>query len=200
MEVTLEFSWHNFKIFVFSPYKQGNVRLTSYISWQSRRVCTHLLLQELQNYNLLPNNRRQENVGSHQKKITHIQGQRRSPRKMVGGVQSCFESNPIPARDTLRAQTCLVCTRTQRPTPELTQDWGNRLLEGTNKTSCTPGPRRKEPRPHKRLTETHPRLSRSLRWRHGSLLACFRVGGTECGSACMGPFGRRSPSSSLSPP
>ena len=28
--------------------------------------------------------------------------------------------------------------------PELTQDWGNRLLEGTNKTLCTPGPRRKE--------------------------------------------------------
>ena len=28
--------------------------------------------------------------------------------------------------------------------PELTQDWGNRLFEGTNKTLCTPGPRRKE--------------------------------------------------------
>ena len=28
--------------------------------------------------------------------------------------------------------------------PELIQDWGNRLLEGTNKTLCTPGPRRKE--------------------------------------------------------
>ena len=27
---------------------------------------------------------------------------------------------------------------------ELPQDWGNRLLEGTNKTLCTPGPRRKE--------------------------------------------------------
>ena len=27
---------------------------------------------------------------------------------------------------------------------ELTQDWGNRLLEGTNKTLCAPGPRRKE--------------------------------------------------------
>ena len=27
---------------------------------------------------------------------------------------------------------------------ELSQDWGNRLLEGTNKTSCTPGPKRKE--------------------------------------------------------
>ena len=28
--------------------------------------------------------------------------------------------------------------------PELTQDWGNRLLEGTNRSLCTPGPRRKE--------------------------------------------------------
>ena len=28
--------------------------------------------------------------------------------------------------------------------PELTQDWGNRLLESTNKSLCTPGPRRKE--------------------------------------------------------
>ena len=28
--------------------------------------------------------------------------------------------------------------------PELTQDWGNRLLEGTKKTTCASGPRRKE--------------------------------------------------------
>ena len=28
--------------------------------------------------------------------------------------------------------------------PELTQDGENRLLEGTNKTLCAPGPRRKE--------------------------------------------------------
>ena len=29
-------------------------------------------------------------------------------------------------------------------TPELTQDWGNRILEGTNKTFCAPGHRKKE--------------------------------------------------------
>ena len=29
-------------------------------------------------------------------------------------------------------------------TTELPQDWGNRLLEGRNKTLGTPGPRRKE--------------------------------------------------------
>ena len=27
--------------------------------------------------------------------------------------------------------------------PELTQGWGNRLLEGTSRTLCAPGPRRK---------------------------------------------------------
>ena len=27
---------------------------------------------------------------------------------------------------------------------ELTQDWGDRLLEGTNRTLCAPEPRRKE--------------------------------------------------------
>ena len=31
-----------------------------------------------------------------------------------------------------------------REPPELTQDWENRLLKGTNKALCTPEPRRKE--------------------------------------------------------
>ena len=38
--------------------------------------------------------------------------------------------------------------------PELKQDWGNRLLEGTNKTLCTPGLR--DP------TETEPDLPLSV--------------------------------------
>ena len=46
-------------------------------------------------------------------KIPLVQGQR-SPSKMVGRVK-CLESNSIPTRDTQRAQTHLVCTRTQRP-------------------------------------------------------------------------------------
>ena len=37
---------------------------------------------------------------------------------------------------------------------ELPQDLGNRLLKGTNKTLCTPGARRKEQYPHKRLNQT----------------------------------------------
>ena len=72
--------------------------------WQSSRMCTHLLLQELQKYNSLLNNCQLENVGSHQK-IPHVQGQRRSTSKMVGGVKSYLESNPIPTRDAWSAQT-----------------------------------------------------------------------------------------------
>ena len=46
-----------------------------------------------------------QSIGSNQKKISHVQGQRRSPSMMVGGAKSCLESNPIPARDTRRAKT-----------------------------------------------------------------------------------------------
>ena len=57
--------------------------------------------------------------------ISHVQGQRRSPSRMVGEVKSCLESNPIHTRDAQRAQTYLVCTRTQRPH----KDW-NRTVFG----------------------------------------------------------------------
>ena len=72
--------------------------------------------------------------------------------------------------------------------PELTQGWGNRLLEGTNKTFCTPGPRRKEQWPHKRLTQTCLWVARILWQRCGSVVACCRDGRTECGRACTGLF------------
>ena len=73
--------------------------------------------------------------------------------------------------------------------PELTQAWGNRLLEGTNKSFCVPGPRRKEQwLTHKRLTQTCLWVSRSLWLRRGLAVACCRVGVTECSSACLGPF------------
>ena len=39
------------------------------------------------------------------KKDTHVQRQRRTPSKMVGGVKSHLESNSMPARDAWRAQT-----------------------------------------------------------------------------------------------
>ena len=69
-------------------------------------------------------------------------------------------------------------------TTELPQYWGNRLLEGTNKTLCAPGPRRKRA-VQKRLTQTCLSVFRSLWWRCGSALACFRVGGPECSSVYM---------------
>ena len=93
--------------------------------WWSRKTCAHLLQQEHQNYNSLLNNCRQENVGSHRKKIPHVQEQTRSSSKTVGGAKSCLESNPIPARDTRKAQTNLECTRTQRPH----RDWARTVFE-----------------------------------------------------------------------
>ena len=47
--------------------------------------------------------------------IPHAQGQKRSPSKMVGGENLNLESKPIPTRNTQRAQTNLVRTRTQGP-------------------------------------------------------------------------------------
>ena len=87
--------------------------------WRNRRICAELLLWELQNTT------RCEQPSTGQcwippKKITHVQGQRRSPSKMVGGAKSCLESNPIPARDTQRAQTkpC-VTKRSHKDWPDL---------------------------------------------------------------------------------
>ena len=57
------------------------------------------------NLKLIAEKPSKENVGYHQKEIPHVQGQRRSPSKMVGGVQSHLESNPIPARESQKAQT-----------------------------------------------------------------------------------------------
>ena len=47
--------------------------------------------------------------------IPHVQGQKINPSKMVGVAKLSLESNPISARDAQRAQTNLVCNRTQRP-------------------------------------------------------------------------------------
>ena len=70
--------------------------------------------------------------------------------------------------------------------PELTQDWANRLLKGTNKTLCTPGRRRKKQWSHKRLTQTSVSVQDSLAepW-VGS--AQLHGGSTECSTACKGP-------------
>ena len=50
------------------------------------------------------------------KKRPHIQGQRRNPSKMVGGVKLHLESNPLPTRYAQRAQINLVHTLHRDPT------------------------------------------------------------------------------------
>ena len=57
--------------------------------------------------------------------IPHVQGQRGSTSKMVGGAKLHLESNPTPIRDVQRAQINLVCTRTQRPH----RDWDRTVFE-----------------------------------------------------------------------
>ena len=82
--------------------------------WQSRRMCVHLLLQELQNNNRI--------MLDPTKKMPHFQRQRRSPSKRVEGAKLCLESNPIPTSDTQKTVTNLVYTRHRKPTetePEL---------------------------------------------------------------------------------
>ena len=59
---------------------------------------------------------------------------------------------------------------------------GIRLLEGTNKTLCAPGPRRKEQWPHRRLSQTCLWVSRSLQRRRGLTVACRGIRGTEYNS------------------
>ena len=93
------------------------IKKKDWARWQSRWMCTHLLLQELQNYNLLLNNHRQENVGSHQRKTCHIEVQRRSPSKTVGGAKSHLESHPTPARDAQKGSNESLCA----PAPETPQ-------------------------------------------------------------------------------
>ena len=71
---------------------------------------------------------------------------------------------------------------------ELPQDWGNRLLEGTNKTLCALGARRKGQRSHKRLIQACPLVSGSLWQRRGSTMACHSIRDTESNSAGISHF------------
>ena len=69
------------------------------LRWQSRSLCAHLLLPEHQNHNLLLNNHRQEDTGTYQKKVPHIQGQMRSHNKTVGGGDNYYK---------IKSYTCQV--------------------------------------------------------------------------------------------
>ena len=51
-----------------------------------------------------------------------MQGQRKSPNKMVGGAKSRLESNPMPARDIWRAQRKTLCASGPRGSTETDQN------------------------------------------------------------------------------
>ena len=86
------------------------------------------------------------NVGTHQKKLLHIQGQRRSRSKMVGGGAVMFK----------------IKSHTRQ--------------RHTSKTLCAPGPRERSsdhpsrPRPPPPPTHTHKKLSQTCLW------DCFGMG------------------------
>ena len=67
--------------------------------------------------------------------------------------------------------------------PELTQDWEIDSWRAQAEPCA-----HQEKGPYKRLIQTCLWVSRSLQWRHGSGVACYRVEGTGCSSMCMGPL------------
>ena len=65
-----------------------------------------------------------------------------------------------------------------------------RCSEGSYKTLCSPGPRRKEQWPHKRLSQTCLWVSRCLRQMRGSTVTSHGVRGIEYNSPGISPFER----------
>ena len=62
--------------------RSGIVRLYDGITrWQGRSMYANLLLQELQNYNSLLNNHRQESVGFHWKRYPMFKGKGEAPER-----------------------------------------------------------------------------------------------------------------------
>ena len=53
--------------------------------------------------------------------IPHVQEQRRSTSKMVGGAKPYSESNPIPSKDAQKAQTTLYAPGPRDPTETETE-------------------------------------------------------------------------------
>ena len=71
--------------------------------------------------------------------------------------------------------------------PELTWDWEIDSWRAQKKLVSTKT-QEKEQWPQKRLTQTFLGVSRSLQWKHGSVVACCRIGGIECSNVSMGIF------------
>ena len=79
--------------------------------WRSRRMCTYLLLRELQNYNSLLNNHKQENVALYQKRYP------------------CPKAKENPQQDGRRGEITFRIKLHAR----------QRRLEGSDKILCAPG-------------------------------------------------------------
>ena len=68
------------KCSVVSDSLQPHRLWAKFTRWWSRRICTHLLLWELQSCNSWLNNYQQENVGSHQKWYPTSKGKGEAPK------------------------------------------------------------------------------------------------------------------------
>ena len=91
--------------------------------WLCLYMCRNLWKETLKPGHLVPQGRLMGQLldrGPTEKNISHIQGKRRSPNKMVGGVKLTLESNPIPTRDAQRAQT-KPCVHQDPGTPQETE-------------------------------------------------------------------------------
>ena len=108
-------------------------------------------------------------------------GAKGKPQKNGRRGEITFRIKPHTHQRPQRAQIYPVCTRTQRPH----RDWDRTVFACLLRRW---GQQRTAAGPHKRLTQTCLWVSRSLWRRRGLAVACCRVGGTECSSACMGPF------------
>ena len=120
--MTSAFSWENSVSLWPALFCTMKARYRRYGSretwgWQSRRTCAHVLLWELQNYNLLLSNSQQKNVRSHQnntpcpraKEKPQQDGRRGKiafgiksnicQRRLEGSNKSCAHQDPkIPQR------------------------------------------------------------------------------------------------------
>ena len=86
-----------FWVTLYKPSKLMSQQKSHSVPWWEEdggvEGCACIVSCENSKKKSLLNNHPQENVGSHQIKIPHIQGQRRSPSKMVGGAKMHLESN-----------------------------------------------------------------------------------------------------------
>ena len=146
------------KCSVVSDSLQPHRLWAKFTRWWSRRICTHLLLWELQSCNSWLNNYQQENVGSHQKWYPTSKGKGEAPKDDRSG-QIMFR---------IKSHNC------QRLW------WG-----GGDKTKHRV---LQDPEARQRLSQTHLWVFECLLWRHGSAVACHRDRGFSCsrtGSPCI---------------